>query len=69
MLTIIIRALNLSQRNELSAKVCGQPPYPDLSTCVFYLWEYLKGKVYESNPHTLDELGKNMQRALLGLSK
>ena len=33
-----------------------QPPSPDLSTCVFYLWEYLKGKVYESDPHTLDEL-------------
>jgi hypothetical protein len=41
-----------------------QPPSPDLSTCDFYLWEYLKGKVYESNPHTLEELRKNIRNAV-----
>ena len=29
---------------------------PDLTLCDFYLWGYLKYKVYARNPHTLDEL-------------
>jgi hypothetical protein len=37
---------------------------PDLSKCDFCLWGYLKGKAYESNPHTLDELRKNMLNAI-----
>jgi len=41
-----------------------QSPSLDLSTCDFYLWEYLKGKVYESNPHTLDEMRKNIRSAV-----
>jgi hypothetical protein len=39
------------------------PRSPDLSTCDFYLWGYMKGKVYETNPHTLDEL-KNIRSAI-----
>jgi hypothetical protein len=46
------------------SKGLWQPPSPDLSTCDFYLWEYLKGKFYESNPHTLDELKKNIRSAV-----
>jgi hypothetical protein len=41
------------------------PPHsPDLSTCDFYLWGYLKGKVYETNPHTLDELKESIQSTI-----
>jgi hypothetical protein len=40
------------------------PRSPDLSTCDFYLWGYLKGKVYETNPHTLDELKENIRSAI-----
>jgi len=28
---------------------------PNLTHCDFYLCESLKGKVYETNPHTLEE--------------
>ncbi|GFG35962.1 hypothetical protein Cfor_02926, partial [Coptotermes formosanus] len=40
------------------------PRSPDLSTCDFYVWGYLKGKVYKSNPHTLDELRKDIRSAV-----
>jgi hypothetical protein len=40
------------------------PRSPDLSTCDFYLWEYWKGKVYGTNPHTLDELQENIRSAI-----
>ena len=29
----------------------------------FNLWRYLKGKVYESNPHNIDDLRKNTRSA------
>jgi hypothetical protein len=50
---------------ERTVSKCLWPPRsPDLSTCDFYLWGYLKGKVYESNPHTLDELRKNIRSTI-----
>jgi len=33
---------------------------PDLNPCDFFLWGYLKAKVYENNPHTIDELETNI---------
>lgn len=32
------------------------PRSPDLSMCDFYLWGYLKSRVYEGKPRTLEEL-------------
>jgi Helix-turn-helix domain (DUF4817) len=33
------------------------PPYsPDINPCDFYLWGYLKDRVYENNPHSVEEL-------------
>jgi len=32
------------------------PRSPDLTVCDFFLWGYLKSRVYESKPRTLDEL-------------
>lgn len=40
------------------------PRSPDLSTCDFYLWGSLKGKVYGSNPKTLEELKENIRSAI-----
>jgi len=34
---------------------------PDLSTCDFYLWGYLKGKVYANNPKMLEDLKENIR--------
>jgi len=35
------------------------PRSPDLSTCDFYLWGNLKGKMYANNPKTLEDLKEN----------
>jgi hypothetical protein len=40
------------------------PSSLDLSSCHFYLWGYLKGKVYENNPKTVDELKENIRRSI-----
>ena len=37
------------------------PRSPDLSTCDFYLWGCLKGKVYANNPKTLEDLKENIR--------
>jgi hypothetical protein len=37
---------------------------PDLLTCDFYLWGYLKGKVYEQNPHNIEELNNNIKNSI-----
>ena len=33
-------------------------------TADYYLWGYLKGKVYRNNPHTLEELKAQITRAV-----
>ena len=35
---------------------CGPPRSPDLSTCDFFLWGYLKPRVYTHKPRTLNDL-------------
>ena len=48
--------VRFSQRNELTAKVCGSLVlWICQSLFFFYLCRCLKGKVNESNPHTLDK--------------
>lgn len=37
---------------------------PDLSACDFFLWGYLKSKVFEQRPNTLDELKRNIRREI-----
>jgi hypothetical protein len=37
---------------------------PDLYSRDFYLWGYLKGKVYEKNPRAIDELKENIRRSI-----
>ena len=40
------------------------PRSPDLSVCDFFLWGYLKQKVYATRPHTLHELREAIQTAI-----
>jgi hypothetical protein len=40
------------------------PRSPDLSSCDFYLWAYLKVKVYENNQKKIDELKENIRRSI-----
>lgn len=38
------------------------PPYsPDLTPCDFFLWGYIKSKVYRTQPATLDELQQRIE--------
>lgn len=45
------------------------PRSPDLSPLDFFLWGYLKDKVYINNPGTLDELKKNISEEMMQISK
>jgi len=41
------------------------PPYsPDLNPCDFFLWGFLKDKIYRDNPQTLDQLKYAINRKL-----
>jgi len=55
---IVIHAMPLSGVN-------SPPPSPDLSTCDFYLWGYLKGKLYAYNAKTLEDLKENIRTEIL----
>ncbi|PNF34202.1 hypothetical protein B7P43_G17545, partial [Cryptotermes secundus] len=41
---------------------------PDLSPADFFLWGYFKGIVYKNNPHTLDDLKRNITMAINSIS-
>ena len=41
------------------------PPYfPDLNPCDYFLWGYVKDKVYANAPKTLDELKNNISTVI-----
>ncbi|XP_011174380.3 uncharacterized protein LOC105206592 isoform X2 [Solenopsis invicta] len=40
------------------------PRSPDLSVCDFFLWGYLKQRVYANKPRTLDQLRANIRREI-----
>lgn len=45
------------------------PRSPDLNPCDFFLWGYLKSKVYNPLPKNLDELKANIQREIKNIDK
>jgi hypothetical protein len=45
------------------------PRSPDLNPCDFYLWGYLKARVYNPLPKTLDELKSNIRREIEKITK
>ena len=47
--------------------VAWPPRSPDLSICDFFLWGYLKGKVYISKPRTLEELKDSIRREIAAI--
>lgn len=50
---------------------CGWtwPPYsPDLNPCDFYLWGYLKDRVYRRSPRTIPELKVEIEKEMRGNS-
>jgi len=40
------------------------PRSPDLSTCDFFLWGYLKSRVYAHNPRTLNDLKEAIRQEI-----
>ena len=45
------------------------PPYsPDLNPCDYFLWGYLKDRVYRNNPHTVAELEANISNEVAAIS-
>jgi len=46
------------------------PPYsPDLNPCDFFLWGYLKDRVYQNNPHTVEELEAAIREEVLRIDE
>ena len=43
------------------------PRSPDLTPMEFFLWGYLKSKVYETDPATISELKENIVREVNGI--
>jgi hypothetical protein len=42
---------------------------PDLNPCDFFLWGYLKSRVYNPLPNNLDELKANIAREISNIDK
>ncbi|XP_035210744.1 uncharacterized protein LOC118185035 [Stegodyphus dumicola] len=40
---------------------------PDLSVCDFFLWRYLKGKVYRTRPAIIHELKENIEKEITAI--
>ena len=51
------------------ADVLWPPRSPDLSTCDFFLWGYLKSRVYEDKPRTLDELKEAIRQQITKINR
>jgi hypothetical protein len=45
------------------------PRSPDLSPPNVLLWHYLKGHVYDSNPHTIEDLKTNIPEATASINQ
>ena len=43
------------------------PRSPDLTPPDFFLWGYLKSKVYVNKPHTLEELKTNIRQEIAAI--
>ena len=44
------------------------PRSPDLTVPAFFLWSYLKSKVYASKPKTVDELKYNIRAEIAAIT-
>lgn len=62
----VVRVQEVFTEERTACKVLWLPRSLDLPKrdFFFYLWGWVKGKVNESNPHTLDEARKNIRSAI-----
>lgn len=54
----------ISKRGDIS----WPPRSPDLTPMDFFLWGYLKAKVYDSNPRSINDLKENIRREMASIS-
>lgn len=52
-----------------TASLAWPPRSPDLSVCDFFLWGYLKSRVYETKPKDLEELKAEIRRHAAAIPK
>ena len=50
-------------------KLQWPPRSPDLNICDFFLWGYLKARVYNPIPKTKEELKENIRREIKNIDK
>lgn len=51
----------------LGGDIPWPPRSPDLSPLDFYMWGYMKGKVYKNNPRDLNELKDNIMEEIASI--
>ncbi|KAA5634671.1 hypothetical protein F3G63_34680 [Pseudomonas aeruginosa] len=54
----------ISKRGDIS----WPPRSPDLTPMDFFLWGYLKAKVYDTNPRSIEALKENIRREMTSIS-
>ena len=59
-----VRDAVISHRGE----VRWSPRSPDLSVCDYFLWGYLKSRVYQDRPRTTADLNNNIRREIAAIS-
>lgn len=55
----------ISQRGDIP----WPPRSPDLTPMNFFLWGYLKNKVYDTNPRSIDALKENIRREMASITE
>lgn len=55
----------ISRRGDIS----WPPRSPDLTPMDFFLWGYLKSKVYDTNPRSIEALKENIQREMANITE
>ena len=63
LLTAMFQYQKISQHSDFEWPPCS----PDLTAPDFWLWGYLKDKVYLNKPQTIQELKANIQQEILSL--
>ena len=56
-----VNALFLNRAISRNGDIPWASPSPDLTPCNYFLWEYLKTKMFETRPRTIVDLKQRIQ--------
>ena len=62
------RVIGLGYESKYGSGIDWPPYSPDLNPCDFFLWGYLKDKVYRQSPRTKEELIERIEEAVNGVT-